>query len=188
MIDLATLGIDQEKLQALIVKEVAERVLATAGYNEDGNESYRTSRFGKALEKLVADTIDSKIQEMAEAHLLPRVGEYIEGVMLQQTTKWGERVGQPMTFLEYLTQRAEQYLVEQVDYQGKSKAEQGGYSFTGIQNRITYMVNAHLHRAIETMMKDALTLTNTALAEGIEATVKAKLKEITESIKIGVKK
>ncbi len=188
MIDLVALGLNQEQLQDLVASKVANALLAREEYGEDSREEVRSSRFFKAVNNLVRDEVDAAVRRMAETSILPMVGTHIEGVLLQETNNWGQAVGEPMTFLEYLTQRAEHYLTEPVDYEGKSQAESNGYSFKSTQSRIAHMVDRHLHYAIETAMKDALVTANSALAEGIEATVKMKLREISNSIKVVVKK
>jgi len=115
------------------------------------------------------------------------IKDRIENLTLQETNKWGEKTGTPVTFIEYLVKRADAYLIEPVNYDGKSKEEVGGYSFSGAQSRITHMVHKHLHYSIETAMKNALSQVNAALSGGIQATVKTKIDEIVSSIKINMK-
>lgn len=92
------------------------------------------------------------------------------------------------TFIEYLVKRAEAYLTEKVDFQGKSKDENGSYSsFSPSQTRIAHMVHQHLSYSIESAMKNAVQTANSAIAIGIAETVKIKLAEIQKGIQASIK-
>ena len=88
-----------------------------------------------------------------------------------------------MTFLEYLIQRAETYIQEPLNYAGKTK-EQEGYGWSKSQTRISYLINQHLHYSIETAMKQALQTANSAIVGGIEQTVRIKLQEVADKMKV----
>lgn len=132
--------------------------------------------------------INEVVQEIGEKHIVPIVREKVEGLVLQKTNAWGEGKGNPaMTFIEYLTDRAEKYLSEKVDFEGKSKDQSRGYSWNGAQSRVTHIVHQHLHYSIESAMKAAVKSVNTVLAEGLEETCRIKLAEITDSIRVQIK-
>jgi hypothetical protein len=92
-----------------------------------------------------------------------------------------------MTFIEYLVARAEAYLREDVNFDGKSKDEHSGYSWSKSQTRIVWLVNKHLQYSIESAMKDAVKTINDAVTEGLEKTVKVKLEEIAKGLKVNLK-
>ena len=184
-LSIEELGITKEELIEKVVEKISESTLSEISYDEDGNAETQVSRFHEGIKKLIKARIDTKINEIAEAHVLPKVSSLVENIVLQETTKWGEKVGEPVTFIQYLTKRAESYLQEYVDYQGKSK-EEAGYGWSKSHTRITHLVNAHLHYSIKTAMETALKNVNSAIVKGIEETVKIKLEEAQKALKISV--
>jgi hypothetical protein len=184
-ITLESLGFTQEELQERVIERLCQQVLQSTGYDEDGEEYSTDSKLAKTLERRVKEHVDLTINAMGEKHVLPNVGTYIENLTLQATNKWGERTGAKVTFIEYLTQRAEAYMAEEVNFEGKPKGSDS-YNWKGTQTRLTHMIHQHLHYSIETAMKNALQIANSAIAEGIEKTVKLKLAEISGSLKTTV--
>jgi hypothetical protein len=171
---LEELGVTQEKLLDMVV----DRFVDTFAIDGDGFET----KVAKECQKQVGVAVDAAIAKLAEQHILPNVAQYIENVTLQETTKWGEKKGEPKTFIEYLIARAENYLTETVDYEGRAKAERETYSWSGKQTRITFLVHQHLQYSIENAMKAALVEANSQIANGIAETVKLKLGEITQKL------
>ena len=184
-LSIEELGITQEELIARVVDRLCETMLNEESYDEDGDHVSRPNSFREQIKALIKVRIDAKVNEIAEAHVLPKVSSLVENIVLQETTKWGEKVGEPVTFIQYLTKRAESYLQEYVDYQGKSK-EEAGYGWSKSHTRITHLVNAHLHYSIKTAMETALKTVNSAIVKGIEETVKIKLEEAQKALKISV--
>ncbi len=186
MMDLQELGFTQEELQKRVIERLCEELMHHT-VSEDGEGSYEWiegSGFRKALDAKIKDGIDGAIDLLAEEHVLPNVAKQVEETCLQETNQWGEARGEPITFVEYLVFRAERYLTEQVDYDGKGKGERGGYSWTGKQSRVTHLVHQHLHYSIQEAMAKALQKANSAIAIGIQETVKLKLAEVVASLKV----
>lgn len=182
--DLESLGFTKEELQERVIDRICHQVMASSGYDhETGAEYDQKSNFSRKLNEAVKKRIDEQIASMAEAHILPNVSKFIQELTLQETNRWGEKKAEPVTFIEYLVQRAEAYMLEEVDHRGKkldhySKKE---------QTRLTHLVHEHLHYSIETAMKDALKIANSAISKGIQETVKLKLAELTKSMQVTVK-
>mgnify|MGYP001609874141 FL=1 len=82
--------------------------------------------------------------------------------------------------------RAEAYLKEELDHNGKTKAEDYNWKKSG--TRIAYLVHEHLQYSIQTAMKEALTTANSAIVGGIEQAVKIKLAEVAASMKVELKR
>jgi len=181
-IDLEVLGLNQEELQERVVEHVCDRVLKDVSTDEDDEEYKSASPWREALDKLVTDRINAKVDEMAAREVVPAVGEIIENLVLQSTTAWGERRGEPVTFIEYLIQRAEAYLKEEVTGDGKKP---DSYSQSK-QKRISWMIDQHLHYSIEKAMKQALAEANSNIVAGLEETVKMKLAEIAAALHVTV--
>lgn len=181
---LESLGLSQEELQGRVVNALAERVLAGIGIDDDGTFTQRSQTAEKLQEKL-RKHIDAAIDDIAAKHVHPNVTQFIENLCLQETNKWGEKAGAKLTFIEYLVARAENYLREPVNYEGKAKGEDS-YSWSAKTTRIAHMVDRHLQFSIESAMKAALANANAAIVGGIEAAVKIKLDEVSKSLKVSV--
>jgi hypothetical protein len=187
-VTLESLGISKDAIEQKLIEHLAQELLTEIQYNYDDDSEYRArSSLAKKLDALVKQHIDTTINALAEKHILPNVSNYIENLNLQTTNQWGEKKGAPVTFIEYLTQRAEDYMQEKVNYEGKPKSEAGGYSWSGTQTRITHMVHQHLHYSIETAMKQALQIATSGIASGLQETVKTKLSEVSQKLKVEVK-
>lgn len=187
-LDLAALGFTQEELQTRVIDQIVERVLTGVYFDEEGDEVLRSSRFATELNKKIQDRIDTTITAIAEKHVLPNVSNYIENIVLQRTTSWGEKEGKPYSFVEYLIHRAEVYMSQDVDRNGRSAEEcrQRSDSFYKSGTRVSAMVDQHLYLSIETAMKQALANANSQIAGGITSAVKSSLEEITSKLKVAV--
>lgn len=187
-IDLQTLGFSQEELQERVVERICDQLLTSMDYNPDSDEEQPVaSRFQNAVKDLIKKRIDTTIAALAERYVLPNVAQYIEDLTIQQTNEWGEKRGAPVTFIEYLVQRAQAYMREEVNHDGKAKGESDSYGWSGSkQTRITYLIHKHLQYSIETAMKDALQVATGEVARGIHETARHKLNEIAASLKVSV--
>ncbi|MFD1121868.1 hypothetical protein ACFQ2T_05085 [Methylophilus flavus] len=186
-IDVAALGFTQEELQERVIDRICQTLLSSMAYDDENDSEWPIeSKFQNAIKKHVEAKVQETINKLAEKHVLPNVANYIETMTLTKTNQWGEKVGTGKTFIEYLTDQAQEYMNEMVDYQGKTKSQSGSYSFNGTQTRLTHLVNNHLHYSIETAMKEALSIANSSIATGIQETVKVKLSDISKALKVSV--
>lgn len=186
-IDLKQLGFTQEELQERVVERIVNQVMIDKVYDHESDSEYdRHSQFREELKKRVKTRIDEKIDELAQQFVLPNVSEYIETLTLQHTNQYGERKGEPVTFIEYLVARAKDYMQERVDHSGQDKATANSYGWNGKQTRITYLIEKHLQYSIETAMKDSLKIATGEIANGIAETAKIKLQEISKNLKVQV--
>lgn len=182
---LKMLGLSKDELADKLVDRMAEQLLTELTWDEDGTEYREGSGLKQQLTKLVKTHIDGAVQRLADEHVLPRVSEMIENLTLQRTNEWGEKKGQPVTFVEYMIQRAEAYMREEVNFEGKSKTENGNYgSWSKSGTRVSFMVNKHLHYSIETAMKQALADANKSIAGGINDAVKIGLQNVLAGLKV----
>jgi len=183
--DIESLGFTKGELQQRVIDQIVEQIMHKPEEDEEGGTFLRRSEFRQALDKQIKAHIDGTVARLAGQHVLPNVSQYIENLTLTETNGWGEKVKEPVTFIQYLIHRAETYLTEKVDCSGKDKAD-GGYNWSGKQTRITYLIHAHLHYSIETAMKKAVEETNKVIVGGIQETVKIKLAEIAQKMKVTV--
>lgn len=181
-IDLAALGIKPEELQDRVIERICEKVLSGVSYDEDGACEVDSS-FKRKLDARITAHIDGAITALADKHVAPGIAALLEGLTLQQTNQWGEKRGEPVTFIQYLTKRAEAYFTEDVDYNGKPKGTDS-YSWNKYSTRGAWMINQHLSHSIETTMKTALANANSQIAGGIEKAIKHELNEILTKVKV----
>ena len=182
-IEIKDLGLTQDELTNRVVQVIADNLMAAYMPVEDGDIR---SPFHQVMEQKVTDAIDAAVENIAARNVLPNVETYVENLCLQKTNEWGEAKGTSLTFTEYLVQRAEAYLNETVDYEGKPKGK-NSYAFRGAQTRITHLVEKHLHFHIERAMKEAVQNANSQIADGIAETVKLKLQDISKRLRVEAK-
>lgn len=182
-IEISELGFTEKELQERVVDGICERLMCKESSDGEGYLWGSNSDFKKELDKQISTGIESCITQLAEQHVLPNVATYIEELTLQATNKWGEKKGDPISFVEYLVGRANEYMYEKVDYNGRGKGE-SDYHWSGHETRITHLIHSHLQHEIESAMKQILRDANTTLVEGIKKTVELKLGEIVKSLKV----
>lgn len=186
--DLETLGFTKEELQERVINRICEKLLTNTGYDYDGDSEYfYNSSFANKLNEEIKNQINRKINELAEEHIFPNISSFIENLTLEETNKWGEKKGTKLTFTEYLIQRAEAYMTEEVNYEGKTKAESGSYGWSKSQTRLTHLIHQHLQYSIKTAMENALKIANSSISVGIQEAVKISLAETLKKLRVDVK-
>lgn len=182
---LEYLGISKEDIEKKLIDRMADQLLKETKFDFEDENSVKSDLI-KKMNKLIQKQVDDTVTAIAEKHILPEVASYIENITLQQTNSWGEKIGKSLTFIEYMTQKAHDYLLEKVDFEGKPV---GGNSYgnKAQQTRITHLVGKHLHYNIEHAMKDALAVATSSISTGLQETVKLKLEEISKNLKVSVK-
>lgn len=183
---LEALGFTKNELQQRVVDQLCEQILESKTFDEDGDEVSMPSSFSRRINKRIEDHITATVNAIADKHVLPNVTAYIEGLCLQETNKWGEKTGQKKTFVEYLVERADAYMREDVNYEGKSKDQTNSYNWSKNTTRIAYLINTHLQYSINTAMTTALKTANEAIAGGIEKAVRIQLDHVINGIKTSV--
>ena len=188
-IDLESLGFTKEELQGRVVDQIVERLMIEKGWVPEEEYEYpQKSEFAMGIQKAVLTKVEAKINEIAQRDVLPKVGDFIENLILQETSAWGEKKGQSVTFIEYLIKRADNYIREEVDYNGVSKAEaeskRNSWYGNGKQTRLTFLVHQHLQHHIEHAMKDAVSNLNKAIVPALADTCRMKLAELSTTLKV----
>lgn len=185
---LKMLGLTTDELTNRLIDKCVEQLLTGVSFDEEGDEWRSKSTLAHKLDERIKQHIDAAVATLADKHVLPKVSEYIEGLTLQTTNQWGEKRGQSVSFIEYLTVRADAYMREEVNYDGKSKAETGdNYGFKVSGTRVASLINKHLNYSIESAMKAALANANSSIALGLEGAVKVALQNATNALKVSVK-
>lgn len=185
---LEALGISPDELGNRIVDQCVEALLSSSGFDPDTEEETRyESRFKREIERRIQQAVDDKIAALAAEHLIPRVGELIEQADMQKTNGYGEKKGPSMTFKEYIAHRAEVYMSEDVDINGKSKAEGGdSYSWRSCGPRLTVLMRNYIRDTMEAAAKAAVTDVNKVIAKNIEKAARDAIASATATLKVSV--
>jgi hypothetical protein len=184
---LESLGLSKEEITERLIAKMADEILRTVNADEDGHPWPADTAVTRRLQDMVSKRLDEFVSTVGEERLLPLINGMVENLVLQTTNKWGEKTGAPVTFTEYMVKKAEEWITEKVNYEGKSQSDAGGYSWSGTQTRVAHMIHKHLHYQIETAMKQALADANNAIAKGLHETVRLKINEVTAKLKVEVK-
>ena len=188
--ELKDLGLTQEQVFEAVVNKISSDLLQKPiiQIDEDGGEyeDYESTSYCQELRKQIKEKIDSTIEAIIDKHILPNVEQYINKIVLTPSNCWGEAKEKSLTFVEYLTKRAEEFMLEKVNYEGKPKGRDS-FSWHPEGTRIAYMIDKYLYFHIENWAKDALKEANKILVDGLQETVEMKLKEVLSKLKIQVK-
>ena len=185
-LQIEDLGLSPDQVREMLIDRMVESAWSAQGIDEDGFEFEGSSHFHRALKAHVKEAVESKLDALFEDHVRPIVEERIEALIVEETNHYGEPKGDPLTFTEYMVKRCERYLTEKVDYWGKGKAESRSYDFKGTQTRVVWLIHEHLHCRIESAMKEALKAFAAMFQNGLNETISAKVKEVADSIRVGV--
>lgn len=177
--ELQAIGLTpNDVLDRLVEKLVEHYVESEDGYKND---------FVNRIEAGVKQAVEARIESALTVHVFPKVKEMIEGICLQETNRWGEKVkGEKLTFIEYLTQRVDAYIREEVNHDGKTQG-QDSYSWTKHSTRIAYLIHEHLQYSIERAMVEALGNVNSSVRQGLAEAVKIALASIKVEVNTKVK-
>jgi len=184
---IEALGLTKEELCSRVVDKIADDLMNASGC-DDEDRTYRfDSEIVKQLKERIEQAVTERVETYGKLHVEPNIIAFIEGMSLEQTNEWGERKKDavPMSFKEYMVKKAEEYVNEKVDFQGKTKDEDS-YSWKGCQTRLAHMMHQHLHYHIENAVKTAVKSVNESIGKSIAETVKMKMDEITKGFKVAV--
>lgn len=186
---LKALGISPEELGNRVVEQCVEALLSGSGFDPDTEQETRyETRFKREIEARIKSAVDSKIAALAAEHLIPRVGEMIEKADMRETNKWGESVKEPMTFKEYIAHRAEAYMSEDVNYEGKSKEEKGdSYNWKSCGPRLSVLMRNYIRETMEAHAKAAVTDINQVIAKNIQKAATDAITAATSAMKVTVR-
>ncbi len=184
---LEALGITAEDLTQRIVDQAVENLLNASGYDPENDTEVRyESRFKKEIEKRLLSAVDQKISALAAEHIVPRVGEMIEQASMRKTNGYGEPKGEPMSFKEFIASRAESYMSEDVDSNGKSKAEGDSYNWRSCGPRLTVLMRIYIRDTLEAHAKTAVNDVNKVIAKNIEKSAIDAIHAAANALKVSV--
>jgi hypothetical protein len=181
---LQQLGLTVDELQTRVIDKICDTLLVRFENDGDDGEYPVGSPLAKKLEKRVQEIVTSAVDKFADANIRPGIEKLVETIKLQKTNAWGEKNGGTISFIEYLAQRADAYLQEQVNHDGK--IPDGSFGRHGMQPRIAYLIDQHLHYRIATAAQEAMKPILDSMAQGMTDIARVKFDEASKSIKICV--
>ncbi len=181
-LDLVELGLTKEELQDRVVAKMCDELRRTWYQDEDG-ASVGDSPLYKALVKETQVRLNLAIKELADKHIAPKLENLIGQFTLQATNTWGEKKGQPISFTEYLVNRAETYMTDLVDCHGNTVR---GCSSAPKQPRLVYLINHTLQHHINIAIKEIIGDANKTLAKALAESCKLELTNMAEKLRISV--
>lgn len=191
MFSIEELGFTKEQLFDKVVDKCVSTLLLDAyagdGESDDEDGTYKQpSPFQKAMQKRIAAKIDEAVDNIAARNVIPKIEGYLEGFVIQQTNQWGEPKAPPITLVEALMKRADAYMQEPVNYEGKARGENFD-SFTPKGTRLTYHIEKYFHHHLQQAMQKIVGAANQHIAGGIGKAVQANLAEILAGMKMDLK-
>ena len=184
-IDIKDLGISADDIADRVADQMVDRFMNSREFNDPEDEEVSTA-FKERVEERVQERLDAAVDALAAKYVAPDVETFLEDFTIQETNKWGEKKGEAVTFVEYLTGRADAWLREPVDHNGKTKSEDS-FGWRSKTTRIAFMIDKHLQYSISTALKNALDEMNKSVAGGLRKAVEIQLAGILEKIKVDVK-
>ncbi len=187
-IDIETLGFTEAEIQQRVIDQIVKELLCQWRHEDDEEGCYMgQSALRNKLDAEIKTQIDNEVSRLGESYVHPAITENIESLVLHETNHWGEKNGREFTFVEYIVDRAEKFMTEEVNHNGKTKKETDTYSWKKSGTRIEYAIDKHLQYGIERAMQQILEGANKTLVDGIATACKMKLEELGKQLKVNVK-
>lgn len=178
-VDLEALGIDRATIEQRAVDEVVERIL----HGEAGGDT--PPRLASAVNAKIEAAIAQRVDKVAVEQIEPRIAAMIDNWVFRPTSKYGEPKGEPKTLAEFIEERAQGWLLDEVNYEGKSRNEDrfsSSWSRSGV-TRGAYLIEKHIKHKIEAALKPAVDAAHGMVIEAINATIRNQLAEVSEKLK-----
>lgn len=190
MPDLLNIELDPAAFREAVTEKaariVANDILGRKTFVDDEGEEY-VEGVGKImpdLERRVLALVNEAVTKHCDDTMRPIVASKIDTLTIQDTNRYGEAKGKKaLTFTEYLVARANEYLSQEVDYNGAAKGGNGtDYNWRAHSTRLVWMISKHIGLSIESPIKAAVAEINKAVAPAIADTVKIKIAEVVAAV------
>lgn len=176
---LEALGITREDVLACTVKELAKQIL---GQDDEGE--YESPNLEAMVSRETRKFIDEKVMETVRAEcdkaFTPLIESRLADYTFQQTNSWGEKLGRTLTITEFLVQRIDAYMMEEVDSNGRSQEECRARhdSFYKKGTRVSQAIDRYFEISMKTAMDQVLKDGASILTEGIKKAAEGALGDI----------
>lgn len=186
MIALDDIGLTKEELQDRVIETICDRLLEESSIDEWESESRVPSGFRNRLESRIQEQVIARLDAMCAQHLNGSALGKIEEMVIQLTNSYGEKIGKPMTLIEFATKRCEDFMMESVDHTGKTKGQSDSYGWKATDSRLAWLIDRHLKLKIEEGVKAAMVDPVQSIGRALAETAKIKLKEIADKLRVEV--
>lgn len=175
---LQAIGLNQEELADRVVDNLVDRF-------------YDDRDFNKCLHDKVISTLNSKIDAIANTIIAPMIENMLSNIVIQETNQFGEKKYEsvPVSFIEYITARADEYLSEPVDNCGRSKeecAEKRESWDPSRKTRLQHIVNGRIRGDIAEVSQKFIKGLTPALHEGVKSITTQMINNFSESVIRGI--
>jgi hypothetical protein len=134
------------------------------------------------------DSIQRQVGVAMEQIIGPSVAKMIEEINFTETNAYGEPKGERKTFLAYAIETANNYLRDQVNFNGESKREcKDQYGWRPYTTRASYMIHKHLQTDIEKAMKSAINNISSSISGGLQGAFQTAINDIASKITFTIK-
>ena len=180
--ELKDLGLTKKELQTLVVNAIVNKLT-----DADEEGILRQSQY--AVEQKRAKAINEAVDTAVKESIDPILADAVKNVVMQETNQWGEpKPGAPtMTFKALLVDRLERYMMEEVNYEGKTRNQDSYGSWKAQGTRITYEMHKYLHYHMENAMKQVVGNRGEVIAKAIEEAMKINLAEMAKQLTVTAK-
>lgn len=183
-VKLEELGFTKEEILNKTVDRIVDQIMTTTGWDPEDNSEYAaSSQFSTSLQRHCKEAIDKHVSDISEKHIVPKVAEAVEKFKYQECNNWGEKKGKELSFIEYMEIKAENYMQEEVDYNGKRDSWNDGKR----QSRLCHIIEEYIQYEVKRGVESATSDMSKQLEQALGTTLRLKLAEISDKIKVAVK-
>lgn len=187
-ITLESLGLSVEQMQDRLVEAMIDRFLTSNVSDEDGEPVAIVSKFQTSIREAILTRVDESVERLIAPALDGSITSYIDNYKIQSTNGYGEPKREPETITEYIIRRANEYLTEGVNFEGKSKKEysssgRDSYGYKDATTRVAFLIDKRLNDEIAKAMQEALKTANEAITGGLKSAVAFELNKINAKLK-----
>jgi len=186
-ITLESLGLSVEQMQDRLVEALIDRFLTSNVSDEDGEPVAIVSKFQTSIREAILTRVDESVERLIAPALDGSITSYIDNYKIQSTNGYGEPKREPETITEYIIRRANEYLTEGVNFEGKSKKEysasgRDSYGYKDATTRVAFLIDKRLNDEIAKAMQEALKTANEAITGGLKSAVAFELNKLNAKL------
>lgn len=186
-VTLENLGISNEDLLEKLTDKLCENLLTRYSYDDDMQGYPVSTEFKRLMDKKIQELVDAKLQTIAEEHVMPGMIEKIDSMIVRQTNEYGEDVEEPVSLVQYLVKKAENYMYQEVDSNGKPTGSQRHWERNKPQNTLlAYQIDQYLHVYIRQAMETVIGAGNKTLVKALSEACKIQLENTAKKLKVSV--
>ena len=185
------LGISQEEMQNRVVNAIAEKLMSKTimtqwDENED-QEKIVNTKFAKAVIDKINEHFKNKVDELFNEQIAGKIDNLLTNYIIKETNQLGESLGKERTVTEFIIERFNVFIKEQVDSKGNPKRKNDCY-FKPQGTRLTVAVDTYFKDHLEKAMKTILKNTDKTLIEEVTESFRKIISTQLKRTEINVKR